>query len=248
MVPFMGQITIRGLSVDLPARDADSELDAVPTLGKSAGLISGFEYSGARLPALELTDVTLVTGKVGKVRAEETSITGTQVRSVEFAGCELGSLRWSGGKISRTRFSDCQLVGARFEDITLDHVVFADCKMDYAMLNRIRAAGPVMFTGCSLREAEFADCYLTGALFSRCDLTLADFSSGRYASCDLRDNDLSTVTGIHHLKHVVLDRAQLLQLAEALAAELKVTFGDDLDDSARLPGDDTPGGPDPQGG
>jgi uncharacterized protein YjbI with pentapeptide repeats len=239
MVPFMGQITIRGLSVDLPALDADTELDAVPNLGGSAGLISGFEYSEARLPALELKDVTLVTGKIGKVRAEETSITGTQVRSVEFAGCELGSLRWSGGKVSRTRFSDCQLVGARFEDITLDHVIFADCKMDYAMLNRIRAAGPVMFTGCSLREAEFADCYLTGVLFSRCDLTLADFSSGRYARCDLRGNDLSTMTGIHHLKHVVLDRAQLMQLAEALAAELKVTFGDDLDDSACLPDDDT---------
>ena len=195
MVPFMGQITIRGLSVDLPVLDADTELDAVSFLGEPAGLISGFEFSGARVPALELQDVTLLTGKVGRVRAGETSMTGTQVRSVEFAGCELGSLRWIGGKISRTRFSDCQLVGARFEDVTLDHVIFAGCKMDYAMLSRIRAAGPVMFTGCSLREAEFADCRLTGSLFSRCDLTLAGFGSGRYAGCDLRDNDLSTVTG-----------------------------------------------------
>ena len=248
MVPFMRQLTIRGLSVDLPALDADTELDAVPSLSEAAGLISGFEFSGVRVAALELTDVTLVTGKIGKIRAGETSVTSTQVRSVEFAGCELGSLRWSGGKISRTRFSDCQLVGARFEDVTLDHVVFADCKMDYAMLSRIRAAGPVVFAGCSLREAEFADCYLTGSLFSRCDLTLGGFSSGQYAGCDLRDNDLSTVTGIHCLKQVVLDRAQLMQLAEALAAELKVTFGDSLDDSDHVSGDDAPGGPGPRGG
>jgi uncharacterized protein YjbI with pentapeptide repeats len=231
MVPFMGQITVRGLSVDLPALDTDTELDAVSSLGESAGLISGFEFSGARVPALELKDITLVTGKIGKVRAGETSMTGTQVRSVEFAGCELGSLRWTGGKISRTRFSDCQLIGARFEDVTLDHVLFAGCKIDYATLSRIRAAGPVMFTGCSLREAEFADCYLTGSLFSRCDLTLASFGPGRYARCDVRDNDLSTVTGVHNLKKVVLDRAQLMQLAEALAAELSVTFDDSLDDS-----------------
>jgi uncharacterized protein YjbI with pentapeptide repeats len=236
MVPFMGQVTIRGLSVDLPAIDEGAELDQVSSLGDAAGLVSGFEFSGARVPALELTDVTLVTGKVGKVRAGETSMTDTQVRSVEFAGCELGSLRWTGGKISRTRFSDCQLVGARFEDVTLDHVLFAGCKMDYAMLSRIRAAGPVMFTGCSLREAEFADCYLTGSLFSRCDLTLTSFGPGRYARCDLRDNDLGTVTGVHYLKKVVLDRAQLMQLAEALATELSVTFGDSLDDSASPPG------------
>jgi uncharacterized protein YjbI with pentapeptide repeats len=229
MVPFMGQITIRGLSVDLPALDEDAELDQVSSLGDAAGLVSGFEFSGAWVPALELEDVTLVTGKIGKVRAGETSMTGTQVRSVEFAGCELGALRWTGGKISRTRFSNCLLVGARFEDVTLDHVIFADCKMDYAMLSRIRAAGPVMFSGCSLREAEFADCYLTGSLFSRCELTLASFGSGRYARCDFRDNDLSTATGVHYLKKVILDRAQLMQLAEALAAELNVTFGDDLD-------------------
>ena len=232
MVPVMGQVTIRGLSVDLPAIDEDTELDPVPSLGGLGGLISGFEFSGARVPALELKDVTLVTGKIGKVRAGETSMTGTQVRSVEFARCELGSLRWAGGKISRTRFSNCQLVGARFEDVTLDHVIFADCKMDYAILSRIRAAGPVMFTGCSLREAECADCYLTGSLFSRCDLTLASFGPGGYARCDLRDNDLSTVTGVHYLEKVILDRAQLMQLAEALAAELRMTFGDGLDDPA----------------
>jgi uncharacterized protein YjbI with pentapeptide repeats len=248
MVPFMGQITIRGLSVDLPALDAGTELDALPSLGGPAGLISGFDFSGARVPALELKDVTLVTGKVSRVQAGETSMTGTQVRSVEFAGCELGSLQWTGGKISRTRFSNCQLVGAHFEDVTFDQVIFADCKMDYAMLSRIRAAGPVIFAGCSLREAEFADCHLTGSLFSRCDLTLTGFGSGRYARCDLRDNDLSTVTGIHYLKQVILDRAQLMQLAEALAAELRVTLGDSLDDHVYRRGDDAPGGTGPQDG
>jgi uncharacterized protein YjbI with pentapeptide repeats len=243
MVPFMGQITVRGLSVDLPALGTDTELDTVSSLGELAGLISGFEFSGARVPALELRDVTLVTGKIGKIRAGETSMTDTQVRSVEFAGCELGSLRWTGGKISRTRFSDCQLIGARFEDVTLDHVLFAGCKMDYAMLSRIRAAGPVMFTGCSLREAEFADCHLTGSLFSRCDLALVSFGPGWYARCDLRDNDLAAATGVHYLKKVMLDRAQLMQLAEALAVELDVTFDDSLDDSAAPPGEDAPKAP-----
>ena len=139
------------------------------------------------------------------------------------------------GKISRTRFDTCQLTGARFEDLTLDHVIFTGCKLDYAMLSQIRAAGPVMFTGCSLRETEFTDCDLAGSLFSQCDLTLASFGRGRYTGCDLRDNDLSTVTGTHHLKRVVLDHAQLLQLAQALATELSVTYGDSPADPASPP-------------
>jgi uncharacterized protein YjbI with pentapeptide repeats len=230
MVPFMGQVTIRGLSVDLPDVDDGIELDRVSSLGGRASLLSGFEFSGSRIPALELKDITLTVGKIGQVRAEEASMTDMHVRSVEFAGCELGSLRWTGGKISRTRFSNCQLAGARFEDVSLDHVIFADCKMDYAMLSRIRASGPVMLTGCSLREAEFTGCDLADSLFSQCDLRRARFGPGRYTRCDLRDNDLSTVTGTQYLGRVVLDRAQLLQLAQALATELSVTYSDSPDD------------------
>jgi len=38
---------------------------------------------------------------------------------------------------------------------------------------------------------------------------------------------LSAISGAHHLRRVIVDRAQLLQLAEALAADLEVSFGDD---------------------
>jgi hypothetical protein len=68
---------------------------------------------------------------------------------------------------------------------------------------------------------------LAGALFDGCDLALAGFGPGRYRGCDLRGNDLSAVTGVQYLKRVIIDQAQLLQLAEALAAELDVSFGSD---------------------
>jgi hypothetical protein len=48
-----------------------------------------------------------------------------------------------------------------------------------------------------------------------------------YRGCDLRGNDLSALTGAANLKRVVVDRAQTMQLGEALTAELKVTFGDE---------------------
>lgn len=45
---------------------------------------------------------------------------------------------------------------------------------------------------------------------------------------DLRGNDLSQLRGLSSLKKVVIDRAQTFQLAEALAAELDVTYGENL--------------------
>jgi uncharacterized protein YjbI with pentapeptide repeats len=118
--------------------------------------------------------------------------------------------------------------------VTLEHVAFTDCKMDYSMLAQIRASGPVMFIRCSLREAAFNGCDFTRSLFDECDLVLTTFGQGRYTGCDLRGNDLSAVNGVQNLKRVVIDRLQLIQLAEALAAELNVTFGDDVNDSTKV--------------
>ena len=52
-------------------------------------------------------------------------------------------------------------------------------------------------------------------------------SARQVAWFPLRGNDLSAVNTSHNRKRVVIDRTQLMQLAEELAAELRVTFGDD---------------------
>jgi uncharacterized protein YjbI with pentapeptide repeats len=102
-----------------------------------------------------------------------------------------------------------------------------DSVSGFAVFDQVRASGPVLFTRCSLREADFTACNLTGALFDECDLFQTNFGRGRYVGCDLRGNDLSMAKGVQHLRRAVLHRFQLLQLAHALAAELDVTLGDD---------------------
>ena len=223
----MEELTIRQTSVELPALPDEAELIRVDSLGAERGWVSGFELTGTRARAMDVTDVHLVDGRLRDVRAETTRLKGLTGRSVEFAGCELGDLRWTGGKLSRARFDGCKLLAARFENVTLDHVVFSDCKLDYALFSRVRVLGPVLFTQCSLREAEFQGCDLSRSLFDGCDLGLTVFGQGSYRGCDLRGNDLSAISGAHHLHRVVIDRAQLLQLAEALAGDLDVSFGDD---------------------
>lgn len=222
----MDQITIRRTSADLPVLDEDTELEPVSSLSGSA---TGFQFGEASVRDLNWENIRLFTGTVRALRAGQASVTGVRMDSVEFTGCELSFLRWAGGKVSRVRFDDCKLLGARFEGVAMEHVVFTDCVLDYATLDQIRAAGPVLFVRCSLREAEFTGCDLSGALFDACDLGLTCFGPGSYRGCDLRGNNLSALAGTGHLKHVVIDRAQTMQLAEALAAELGVTFGDDED-------------------
>jgi hypothetical protein len=99
-VPAMAQITIRGTRADLPAFDADTELEPVRSLGAAGGSLSSFEFGGASMRAVELKDRTLWQGKIHALRAERASMTALDVHSVEFTGCELGSLRWTRGKIS----------------------------------------------------------------------------------------------------------------------------------------------------
>jgi len=64
------------------------------------------------------------------------------------------------------------------------------------------------------------------AVFDGCDLYLTAFGQGSYRQCDLRGNDLSALIGAAHLKRVIPDRAQTMQLGQALVAELGVSFGD----------------------
>jgi uncharacterized protein YjbI with pentapeptide repeats len=224
----MDQFTIRQTSAQLPVFDAESDLEPLSRLGGESGFVYDFQFGDATVPALELAEVLLRYGRIRAVQAERASLTAVRLDCVEVTGCDLSSARWTGGKISQTRFDGCKFLAARFDGVTMEHVVFTGCKLDYAAFDQVRATGPVVFAGCSLREAELTGCDLAGSLFHDCDLRRTAFGPGHYRGCDLRGNDLSALTGAARLKRVIIDRAQAAQLGEALAAELQVTFGDDL--------------------
>lgn len=224
--------TIRRTSVTLPSLDEPGlYLSNVTSLEGGRGRVVGFHYGDRELRALSLADTHLIDGRVRGLRAERVQLEHLRVDSVEFTGCELSSLRWSDSKLSRTVFRDCKLMGAVFENVTLDNVLFENCRLDYSTLARVRANGSVIFCRCSLREATFASADLTGSLFDDCDLRQAEFDGGKHRGLDLRGNDLSQLRGLASLKGMTIDRTQTPQLAEALAAELDITYGEDRDDT-----------------
>ncbi|UCM88546.1 pentapeptide repeat-containing protein [Streptomyces marincola] len=224
--------TIRRTSVTLPTLDEPGQyLSRVTSLEGGRGRVAEFHYGDADLRALDLADTHLMAGRVLGLKAQGVRLAGVRVDSVEFTGCELGSLRWSDSKVTRTVFRDCKLMGAMLTDVALDNVLFENCKLDYSALSRVRAAGPVLFSRCSLRETTLTAADLSGALFDDCDLRQTEFDGGTYRGLDLRGNDLGRLRGVASLSQVIIDRAQTLQLAEAIAAELDVTYGEDLDDA-----------------
>ncbi|MFE4176881.1 pentapeptide repeat-containing protein [Streptomyces sp. NPDC056909] len=221
--------TIRRTSVTLPTlNEPGLYLSDVTSLGGGRGQVTRFHYAEADLRDLDLADTHLLDGRITGVKARRTRLEKLRVDSVDFTGCDLSSLRWTDSRISRAVFRDCKLMGATLEDVTLDNVLFENCKLDYGTFARVRAAGPVIFARCSLRETAFVAADLGAALIDDSDLRLTEFDGGKYRGLDLRGNDLSQVRGLNSLKQIVIDRAQSLQLAEALTAELDVTFGEDL--------------------
>ncbi|GAA3848798.1 pentapeptide repeat-containing protein [Streptomyces sedi] len=223
--------TIRRTSVTLPdLNEPGRYLSHVTSLEGGRGRVAEFHYADADLRDLDLADTHLIDGRITGLRIRRTHLEQLRVDSVEFTGCDLGSPRWTDSRISRAAFRDCKLMGAALEDVTLDNVLFENCKFDYGTLTRVRAAGPVILAGCSLRETTFAGADLGAVLLDDCDLRLTEFDGGTYRGLDLRGNDLSQLRGLASLRKVVIDHAQTLQLADALTAELDITFGEDLAD------------------
>jgi uncharacterized protein YjbI with pentapeptide repeats len=228
----MGTRTIRRTSVTLPSLDEPRlHLSGVASLERGRGRVAEFHYGDADLRALDLSETHLIDGRVTGLTTQRARLEKLRVDSVEFTRCDLSSVHWSDSRVTRALFRDCKLMGAALDDVTLDDVLFENCKLDYGTLTRVRAAGPVIFSQCSLRETTFAGADLSGAVFDGCDLRLAEFDGGKYRGTDLRGNDLSRLRGLASLEQVIIDRTQALQLAEALAAELDITYGEDLDDA-----------------
>ncbi|GII55321.1 hypothetical protein Pth03_37100 [Planotetraspora thailandica] len=216
--------TVRQTHVTLPQFDDD--LTEVASLDEDDRLVE-FTYGGARLRELSLSGINLMGGRITDVSTRRAQLDNLHLNSVELSGCDLSGLHWSDSKLSRVVFTDCKLLGAALDGIVLDDVIFDLCKLDYATLTHVPAAGPVIFSSCSLRETAFTAPDLSGAAFDGCEMHATEFNGGSYRDCDLRGNDLRSIRGVASLKKVIVSQPQLQDLAQALAAELEVTFGED---------------------
>ncbi|WP_282697568.1 pentapeptide repeat-containing protein [Streptomyces sp. CC208A] len=218
-----GHVTVTTPDLDEPGL----YLANIDTLDSPRGIVQDFSFKGADLRSLDLADTRLITGRIAEVHSQRVEFRTLNLHDVEISGSDLRSVRWNESRLTRVVLRDCKLMGAALDGLVLDDVLFENCRFDYATFDRIRATGPVVFTGCVLTEAVFSDCDLSGVVFSDCALRLAEFGGGRYRDTDLRGNDLSTLRGVAHLAKVRIDHTRQADLVHALVNELDITVGDD---------------------
>lgn len=122
----------------------------------------------------------------------------------EFVDCEIVSCTCVGMPLDGTvfdnvRFEECRLTGMDFSRVNrfLFNASFHRCALDFAVFSKNNLNG-FLYSGCSIREANFIEasmktvvfeeCDLKGTLFERCNLEKADFSTSTGYFLDLELN------------------------------------------------------------
>ncbi|MBO1416714.1 pentapeptide repeat-containing protein [Streptomyces sp. FH025] len=217
-------------AVLLPDLDNDPYLGTITSVPRPGSTVTEFRYTDQDLRDLDLIETDVRNGVIHNVSSQRTHIDNVRFSSVQVTDSNFGQVQWTGTKASRTVFRNCKLMGAVIGESPFDNVLFENCRLDYVVFGQIRATGALVFDRCVLTEATFTGADLTGAVFRDCTLRAAEFGPGKYKNCDLTGNDLSTVRGVANLREVIINHGQQAQLADALLAELDVTYADDLPD------------------
>lgn len=154
------------------------------------------------------------------VRATLDRVTITRSHMIN---ADLSSTHIIDNKWDRCVLRGCTLIGANLAGGMFKNIIFDNCRFDYAVLDHIRATGPVAFLGCALTETTFSHCTFNAVIFDGCKIAAALFDSTDLRGADLRGNDLSAVAGIPSLRGAIVSEEQIPDLTNALIHDLALT-------------------------
>lgn len=173
--------------------------------------------------------------------------TGDHSRFLEcrFEGCDLSEVRLrrarfndtglyaaygAGADLSESTLLDCVISGGRLGALALHgadltRVRFEGCKIEFLNL-RGATLRDVTFVDCQLVEPDFAEARLTSVGFSGSRLVAPDFGRSKLVGVDLSGADVQAPRGIRDLGGATISRLQLIDFADAFAAEIGVVVTD----------------------
>ncbi|KPI17219.1 hypothetical protein OK074_8194 [Actinobacteria bacterium OK074] len=172
----------------------------------------GQDGEGARFMDCALTGCAL--DETGLKRAR---VLDSVLRDIRGVGTDL-----SDATLRDVEVVDARLGGTQLHGAVLDRVVVRGGKIDYLNLRRAKLKD-VVFESCVLVEPDFGGARLERVEFVDCVLRDADFSAATLTDVDLRRvAELGIARGVGRLAGAVISPAQLMDLAEVLAAEMGV--------------------------
>jgi uncharacterized protein YjbI with pentapeptide repeats len=189
-------------------------------LGVTGVAVSGAELSGidtafAEITGSSLTDVRFAGSHWRNAVLADTALTGCDLANAGFADCG-----WQRVAVERSRLVGVQLAGCSLRNVTV-----TDSNANLANL-RFTDLQRVAFTGCSLVGSDWGSAQLTDVSFTDCDLTEGAFSNAKMSRVRFVRCRLVRLAGVTGLSGAIIDRGDLLELAETLAATLGIRLSD----------------------
>ena len=184
------------------------------------------------------------------VRFESTDFTGAHAEGFSFLECTLLDARLDDAHLEASRWSECRWERVHGVGVVLAEAGLVETTLEGCRLGAVSAWGGVWrdvtvsggkvdflnLRGARLRDVAFVDCVIVeldlqeatvdGLTFEGCTLVEPTFGRGRYTGLDLSGAVLRTPRGLAGLRGATLSRPQVIELADALAAELGITVAD----------------------
>ncbi|WP_343987180.1 pentapeptide repeat-containing protein [Terrabacter terrae] len=184
------------------------------------------------------------------VRFEGTDFTGAHAEGHTFLECALVGATLDDAHLEGSRWSECEWERVGGVGLTLAEASLADLTVEGCRLAAVSAWGStwrdvtvrggkvdflnlrgarlkdVVFVDCVVVELDLQEATVDGLSFEGCTLQQATFGRGRYAGLDLSGATLRSPVGLAGLKGATLSRGQVIDLADAFAAELGITVAD----------------------
>jgi uncharacterized protein YjbI with pentapeptide repeats len=184
------------------------------------------------------------------VRFEGTDFGGAHAEGFSFLECSLLDARLDDAHLEGSRWSECTWERAQGVGVSLVEASLVETTLDGCRLGAVSAHGGVWrdvmvrggkvdflnLRGANLKDVAFVDCVVVeldlseatvdGMTFEGCTLLEPTFGRGKYAGLDLSEAQLRAPHGLAGLRGATLSRPQVIDLADALAAELGITVSD----------------------
>lgn len=176
---------------------------------------------GARVTNASFDECELVKPLLSQARLEK-----LQLRDVRIIGGDCTATNASDGGSLRVTFDDVRMTGFDASRSTYKEVCFKNCKLDMANF-RFAKLKNVLFEDCNLTDCDFQSAQLANVTFRNCTLQKVLLSNAVCKQVDMRTSQINNLIGWRSASGVVIDSAQLVQIAPELAQELKITVADD---------------------
>ncbi|CAN7502999.1 pentapeptide repeat-containing protein [Terrabacter sp. LjRoot27] len=180
----------------------------------------GTDFSRAHVEGHTFLECSLIGGTLDEAHLEGSRWSECEWERVGGVGLSLAEASLVDTTIEGCRLAAVSAWGSTWRDVTV-----RGGKVDFLNLRGARLKD-VAFVDCVVVELDLQEATVDGLTFEGCTLVSPTFGRGTYAALDLSGATLRSPVGLAGLKGATMSRPQVIDLADAFAAELGIVVAD----------------------